>query len=95
MPDESVTREECLTSMQRIHQRVDEISNCSIEVKTSAKNIEKSVCEMHKIMYGSESSDGIVTKVSNLAQKVAGLFWFGGVVIVALVSALVGIFIKK
>lgn len=93
MADE-VTRQECNQSMQRLHERVDEISKCSIEVKTSAKNIESMVKDIHTCLYG-DGRDGLITKVSNLWQKVSGIFWLGGVVLIAAIGALVGLIFKK
>jgi hypothetical protein len=95
MEGEVITRQECTNSMQRVHTRIDEISNCSIEVKTSAKNIEKMVNDMHNIMFGSEKGEGLITRQSNLSQKVSGVYFFGGVVLVSLIGALVTIFIKE
>lgn len=93
MPDE-VNRQECNQSMQRLHTRIDEISRCSIEVKTSAKNMENMVKEIHSCLYGN-GRDGLITKVSNLWQKMSGIFWVGGVVIIAVIGTLVGLIFKK
>jgi len=95
MESETITRQECTNSMQRVHARIDEINNSSIEVKTSAKNMEKMVNDMHNIMFGSENGDGLVTKQSNLSQKVSGIYFFGGVVLISVVGTLVTIFIKE
>ena len=93
MGDE-VTRQECNQSMERIHTRVDEISKCSTEVKVSVKNMENIMTDIHKVMYGN-GKDGLVTKVSNLWQKVSGIFWLGGVIVVAVIGTLVGLIFKK
>ena len=101
-PDDPVTREECLErekivngSMSRLHGRVDMIEKSAAAIETSAKIMETCVCKMEKLIYGNESADGIITKVSNLNQKVIGAYWFGGVVIVALVSSLAAMFFRK
>lgn len=88
---ELVTREECSRSMERIHSRVDTIEKITASIETSAKNIEKAVCDMRNLMYGSERADGIITRVSNLWQKVSGIYWLGGVIIVALIGTLIGL----
>lgn len=88
---ESITREEYLKSMERIHSRVDTVERITAAIETSAKNIEKAVCDMRNLMYGSEKADGIITKVSNLWQKVSGIYWLGGVIIVSLIGTLIGL----
>jgi hypothetical protein len=95
-----ISREECQEekrsisdSFIRIHERVDKIETTTAEIKVSAKNIEGCVCRIEKIMYGDQNSDGVLAKVSNMKQKVEGLFWFGGITITALVTSLVGILI--
>lgn len=90
-PEDLVSHDECMRSMERIHTRVDKIENTATAVETSAKNIEKCVSDMKSLMYGSEKADGIITRVSNLGQKVGGLFWFGGVIIIGLVGTLISI----
>ena len=99
---EPVSREECQEEKKetsdaivRIHDRVDKVENTTTAIKISAENIEKSVCRIEKIMYGDQNADGVLTKVSNLGQKVGGLFWFGGVVIIALVTSLVAVIFNK
>ena len=103
---ESIERSECQGSMQRMHEKIDEVidrvdatEKCAARVEQSASNIEKSVAKMEDIMYGSKDSAGIATKVSNLDQKVGGVYWFGGVIIVAFTSALavviIGLVLKK
>ena len=92
---EPIAREECTQSMSRVHERVDKISDCSIEIATSAKNIEKAVCEMHKIIYGNEKGEGLITKVSTLWQRVSGIYWLGGVIVVALIGTLIGMMFKN
>ncbi len=89
-----VTREECNQSMQRIHERIDEISKCSIKTEASATRMEAIMCDIHKVMYGN-SKDGLITKVSNLWQKVSGIYWLGGVIIVAVIGTLVGLIFKR
>lgn len=95
MEEDIISRPECTNSMQRVHTRIDEISQCSIEVKISAKNIEKMVNDMHNIMFGSEKGDGLITKTSNLGQKVSGIYFFGGLVIASLVGTLITILVKE
>ena len=101
---ESVTREEYQeekkevgNAIVRIHTRVDLVENTTTAIKISAENIEKCVCRIEKIMYGDQNADGVLTKVSNLGQKVTeqdkkigGVYWFGSIVIIALVTSLVG-----
>ena len=83
MDDDFVGRDEHQNALQRVHTRVDVVEKTTSSIETSAKNIEKNVFEMHRIMYGSESADGLVTKVSNLHQKMSGLYWLGSVIIIA------------
>jgi len=92
---EPVDREEYLNAIGRVHSRIDTVEKTTASIETSAKSIEKSVCEMHKIMYGNAGADGLVTKVSNLKQKLSGIFWLGGVIIIATIGALVGLIFKK
>lgn len=92
---ESPTREECRDSMTRVHERVDKVETTTASIETSAKNIEKCVYDMKNLMYGSEKANGIITRVSNLNQKVSGIFWLGGVIIIAMIGALVGLIFKK
>ena len=92
---EPMPREECREAMTRVHERVDTIERTSAQIETSAKNIEKCVNDIKSVMYGSEKADGIITKVSNLNQKVGGIYWLGGVIIIAMIGALVGLIFKK
>lgn len=91
---EGVSAEQCGRTMERVHVRIDSVEKTTASIETSARIIEQSVCKMEKLMYGNENADGIITKVSNLGQKVGGVFWFGGVVIIALISTLVAIIFK-
>lgn len=90
-----VNTEQCSRAMERAHTRIDTVEKITASIETSAKNIEKNVCAMASLMYGSEKGDGIITKVSNLNQKVGGIFWFGSVIIIALVGTLIGMIFKK
>ena len=102
MSNEPVSREECQEEKKnvnnaiiRIHERVDKVENTTSEIKVSAKNIESCVCRMEKIMYGDQNSNGVLTKVSNLGQKVNGVFWLGSVVIMATITCLVALIFKR
>jgi hypothetical protein len=90
-----VSIDQCLKTTDRIHSRVDTVEKTTASIETSAKNIEKCVYDMKSLIYGSEKSDGIVTKVSLLNQKVSGIYWLGGVVIIAFIGTLVGLLFKK
>lgn len=101
-PEDPVTRSECLEkekmvngSISRLHGRVDVIEKSAAAIETSAKMIENCVCKMEKIIYGNENADGIITKVSNLNQKVSGVYWLGGVVIIAFIGSMVAMVFKK
>ncbi len=89
-----VTQPECKISMERVHTRVDGVEKTTAQIEVSAKNIEKNVCDMRNLMYGSEKGDGLITKVSIQGQKLGGLYWFGGVVIIALVGTLIGLIFR-
>lgn len=91
MPDDFVKREEYQGAIERVHNRVDTVEKTTAQIETSAKNIEKCVCKMEKIMFGDQQADGLITKVSTLGQKVGGLYWLGGVIIVAIITSVVGI----
>ncbi len=65
---------DCKSSMERIHARVDTVEKTAASIETSTQTIKKCVCTLTRIMYGSESGDGIITKVSNLIQKVSGVY---------------------
>lgn len=82
-------------SLTRVHIRVDGVEKTTIQIEASAKTIERSVTAMHALIFGNEKADGLVTKVSNLNQKVGGLYWFGSVVIIALVGTLVSLLFRK
>ncbi len=90
-----VNIEQCSRTMDRAHSRIDTVEKITASIETSAKNIEKNVCVMAGLMYGSEKGDGLITKVSNLNQKVSGIYWLGGVVIIAFIGTLVGLLFKK
>jgi len=90
-----VTQDECRDSMTRIHERVDKIEGATVRIETAAKIMSDCVCKMEKVMFGDSSSDGIITKVSNLKQKVDGVYWFGSVVVIALIGTLVAVLFKK
>ncbi len=89
-----VNTEQCNRSMERVHIRVDTVEKITASIETSAKNIEKCVYDIHKILYGN-GSDGLVTKVSINEQKINGVFWFGSVIIIALIGTLVGLLFKR
>lgn len=89
----SEERDKVDNSITRIHERIDSVEKTAVHIETSAKNIEICVNKMERVMYGNEDGDGIITKVSNLSQKVSGLLWLGGVIIVALVTSLTGVII--
>jgi hypothetical protein len=91
---EPVSREEYQISLSRIHDRVDKISQDTAQIVTSARIIETATQRMQETVYGN-GKEGLVTKLSNLSQKVGGIFWFGSVVIIALVGTLVGMLFKK
>lgn len=96
-PEDLITREECngkekdfRLSLERVHGRVDLIEKTTASIDTSAKIMSVSVCKMEKVMFGDQGADGLMTKVSNLGQKVNGAYWLGGVTITALIVSLVG-----
>ena len=96
-PEDVITREECSgkekdfrLSLERVHGRVDLIEKTTVSIDTSAKIMSASVCKMEKVMFGDQNADGLMTKVSNLGQKVSGAYWLGGVTITALIVSLVG-----
>jgi len=96
-PEDAITREECngkekdfRLSLERVHGRVDMVEKTTASIDTSAKIMSNSVCKMEKVMFGDENADGLMTKVSNLNQKVSGAYWLGGITISALIMSLVG-----
>lgn len=87
--------EQCSRTMERAHQRIDTVEKTTASIETSAKNIEKNVCAMANLMYGSEKGDGIITKVSNLNQKVGLVFWFAGIIVISFISSWMFILFKR
>lgn len=64
---EGVTREECSSSMGRIHDRIDGIDKSVARQEVIVERIEGSVNKMHEVMFGN-GREGIITKVSNLLK---------------------------
>lgn len=92
---ETITREEYNQSLERLHSRIDKIAETGIQIETSAKSIQVSVDKICNCVYGTNGKDGLITKVSNLWQKVSGIYWLGSVIIVAVIGTLVGLIFKK
>ena len=86
---------ETRASIARVHTRVDAIEKTTSSIETSAKTISDSVCKMERVMFGDQSADGLITKVSIQGTKLGGVYWLGGVIIIALVGVFVGIIFKK
>lgn len=68
---EPVTREECKDSMDRFHLRIDEIQKSVIRMEESTKRIEKFGEDIHKVLYGNGTSNGLITTT---ARKFTQLF---------------------
>ncbi len=101
-PEEPVTRIECMEKERehkeafvRVHDRVDKVEKSTASIETSAKIMSDCVCKMEKVMFGDQNADGIITKVSNLKQKVDGVYWVAGVTIAAIIVVLVGVAMKR
>ena len=69
MPDE-ITRQEYNQSLERIHTRIDDIQKTAIQIETSAKHIEESVKDMHKVIFG-DGRNGLIAKVTKLFERVS------------------------
>src|SRR3990167_9207314 len=96
MEDAFVDRGECSDkqkehkeAIERVHNKVDAIEKTTSSIETYAKIISEGVEKIEKVMWGDQNADGLVTKVSNLNQKVSGVYWFSGIVVTALVVSLI------
>lgn len=84
MAEDYVEREEFLQSLERVHTRIDKIAETGIKIETSAKMMEKSVDEMHQIIYGKEGKDGVVSKVYSNIARINMQWWLLGTIIAGL-----------
>ena len=85
---EPITREECQTSMERLHERVDEIKESTIRMEESSKRLEKYGEEMHKLIYGN-GQNGMVGRITKLFERVS----LHTKIIVGTVVAIIGGFV--
>lgn len=92
---EGITREEYNQSLERLHSRIDNIDKTTTRIEISAQSIKESVDKMFNCIYGTNGKDGLITKVSNLWQKVSGIYWLGSVIIIAFIGSLVAMIFKK
>lgn len=67
---EPITREECQTSMGRLHQRVDEIKESTIRMEESSKRLEKYGEDMHRLIYGN-GQNGMSNRITKLFERVS------------------------
>lgn len=66
MADE-FSKDECQKAMERIHSRIDTISNSAIEIKTNVVHMRDIVDKLYNIIYGN-GKDGLATKISRNAD---------------------------
>lgn len=83
---EYVERSEFNQSLNRIHTRVDEIAKVGIQIETSAKIMEKSVSDMHTIIYGNGGKKGLKEKFSAIISAINIQWYLLGLVIAGLIG---------
>ena len=66
MGDNFVAREECQSSLSRIHERTDVIANSVSRQEVIVERIEKSMDKLFKVVYGN-GQNGIMNKINSNA----------------------------
>ena len=67
---EPITREEYNDSIGRIHEKVNKISECVIEIATCSKMVKEDVRDMHKVIHGN-GDNGLTNKITKLFERVS------------------------
>jgi hypothetical protein len=81
---EFVERDEFTQSLERVHTRIDKIAETGIKIETAAEMMEKSVNDMHTIIYGREGKDGMVSKVYGVYARINIQWWLLSTIILGL-----------
>ena len=70
MADDFIKREEYQNTMERLHQRVDKISETGIKIETSVNLMKESVDKMCECVYGNGKS-GLTQKITQLFERIS------------------------
>lgn len=68
MSDDYIKREEYQKMLDRIHERVDDISESATRMETTSTHIKESVDKICSCLYGN-GKDGLITKVGHLLRS--------------------------
>ena len=70
MADDFIKRDEYQSTMERLHQRIDKISETGIKIETSANLMKESVDKICECMYGN-GKNGLTQKITQLFERVS------------------------
>ena len=80
MTADEVRREECQRSMERLHERVDQISKDVTEIKISAQFMKDASDKIHEAVFGN-GKPGVLQKITQVFTNVYFQWWLiGGMV---------------